>query len=344
MSKFDTAIQQYIENVSALEVIRNFGARNIKNPQGEWIIHSCLIDNFDPHHRNGDANPSAAIHRDSKRYNCFGYGSLSLEQLLTLAFGDDPKKKIEFLRGIPQEQKGNFQDVIKEILFPKKPKITNEAISDSFLESMSLNLDYMVEERGVSLDVCKLHGIRFDDRMNAIVIPLYEFRDTGKTLVGYQKRNLNKGMPKYDNSQGLEKDSLLYYGSGAYDSREIILVESIMSVLRLETLGINNAVATLGSQVYDGQLSELRKRHRSIIIWYDDDLSGIRGVKKFIRKSNGQFKISVVISDMRGCDPADMDLEQIRRNLSKRMGLIEAIPFLNKAEKVLDNERKVARA
>lgn len=339
----EKAVEQYVESVSALEVIRNLGARNIKNPDAKWIIHSCLIDQFDPHHRNGDSNPSAAINRETKRYNCFGYGSMSLEKLLTLAFGNDSKKKIEFLRGIPQETKGNFKDIIKARLNKKTVVVKNEPMSDIIFEGLTDDFRYMTDVRGVSEDVCRLHGIRFDDRMNSIVIPLYEHRSGKKTLVGYQRRNLTKGMPKYANSQDLHKESLLYYGSGARDSKEIILVESIMSVLRLETLGIDNAVATLGARVYDGQLSDLR-RHRSIIVWFDDDIEGVRGAKNFIRKTQGQFKINVVISDVRHHDPADMDLETVRRNLSKRMNLIEAIPFLNKAERALKDVQQAARA
>lgn len=343
MTRLDKALGQYTETASALEIIRNLGARNIKNPKGEWIIHSCLIDQFDPHHRNGDSNPSAAINRDTKRYNCFGYGSMTLDSLLTLALGNDSKKKVEFLKGIPQEKRATFKEVLLERLAPKPEAVRNEPMSDIVFEGMTGELDYMTEKRGISREVCDAHGIRFDGKMGSIVIPLYEYLSGKKTLVGYQRRNLIKGMPKYANSQDLHKESLLYYGSGARDSKEIILVESIMSVLRLETLGINNAVATLGARVYDGQLSALR-RHRSIIVWFDDDFEGVRGAKNFIRKTNGQFKINVVISDIRHHDPADMDLESVRRNLSQRMNLIEAIPFLNKAEKVLKNVQQVARA
>lgn len=343
MSKLERAVEKYAESASALEIIRNLGARNIKNPEGKWIIHSCLIDQFDPHHRNGDANPSAAINRDTKSYNCFGYGSMNLDDLLTLAFGNDGRKKVEFLRGIPQETKATFKETLLERLAPKSGAVKNEPMSDIVFEGMTGELEYMTEKRGVSQEVCDLHGIRFDGRMGSIVIPLYEYHSDKKTLVGYQRRNLIKGMPKYVNSQDLYKESLLYYGSGARDSKEIILVESIMSVLRLETLGITNAVATLGARVYDDQLSALR-RHRSIIVWFDDDVAGVRGAKNFIRKTNGQFSIRVVVSDMRHHDPADMDLEAVRRNLAQSMNLVVAIPFLNKAEKVLKSVQQTARA
>lgn len=333
-------VKAAVEGISAIDLLEGLGARNIQNPDGPWIRHSCLIDTVDPHHSNGDESPSAAMDTDTKRYSCFSYGVISCSHLLDLLFRSDDAAIFAFLHDLPKMEDKSFEDQLSD-LFHEEAKPVNQPLSELVLDSYSKDWTYMTEERGVSEAVCERFKLRYHD--GKVVIPLYERKPTGQQiLVGFQRREVEGPGPKYVNQKDLVKDNLLYYGSEAYDSESVIVVESIMSVLRLETIGITNSVCTLGSKVLPSQAS-LLARHREVTIWFDDDLSGVSGAYWLASQLADKTLVSVIISDMRHYDPADMTEDQVRRNLASAVPAFKGIPGLAKLKAVLGGEARGTR-
>ena len=154
-----------------------------------------------------------------------------------------------------------------------------------------------------------------------IIIPL---RWQGK-LVGWQARRLWPDDPqpmKYKNSPDFPRDRTLY---GDLEHRDIVLVESPMSVLRhSHHLPM---VATLGANISPMQLPLLH-RYRRITLWYDNDKAGtaaILGTRETpgLAKALGPYcEISVVQSPYSDADPADVTEADAARLVS------EAVPFV----------------
>lgn len=66
--------QEYLRRIDCEKVLDHYGARNAFRV-GDEVQHSCLLDRVDPHHNNGDENPSARMNLEKKSYICIGPGA-----------------------------------------------------------------------------------------------------------------------------------------------------------------------------------------------------------------------------------------------------------------------------
>lgn len=68
-----------LRRLDAHAVLDYYGAENGYEIEGREdtteVVHSCLLDRVESHHRNGDANPSAACNIDLKLYTCIAPGA-----------------------------------------------------------------------------------------------------------------------------------------------------------------------------------------------------------------------------------------------------------------------------
>lgn len=93
----------------------------------------------------------------------------------------------------------------------------------------------------------------------------------------------DKSVPKYINSPETEiyvKNKTLY---GAFQARkamrqldECILVEGYMDVISLHQAGVDNAVASSGTSLTEGQLQLIKRNAANLLILYDGDPAGIQ--------------------------------------------------------------------
>jgi DNA primase len=124
----------------------------------------------------------------------------------------------------------------------------------------------------------------YDRFRNRIVFPIADKRGRiiafgGRTIVGGDDNKL----AKYLNSPETElfhKGQVLYNLSRASKlSREqgtVIVTEGYMDVIALSQVGIENAVAPLGTALTEEQISELWKVVREPIVCFDGDNAGVR--------------------------------------------------------------------
>ncbi len=115
---------------------------------------------------------------------------------------------------------------------------------------------------------------------NRIIFPI---RNTYNRIVGFGGRALGDSMPKYINSPEtlVFKKSDTMYGeniaiSAAYKKNYSIVVEGYMDVIALHKVGINEAVASLGTSVTEKHLQKLWRSGEEIIICLDGDSAGQR--------------------------------------------------------------------
>lgn len=324
--------REIVKNIDAEDVLDYYQADNVSlshSSNGDELIHSCLIDRVDPHHSHGDSTPTACLSVDDKLYHCFAYGGGDLFWLLEKLEGswEGAVKVIQKLsRGVQDQDSKSFLEEINKLLSPDyrvKPIIPT--YSPEILDGWNFIHPY-VSSRGVSDDVIIRHRVGYDPESNRITLPLF----WNGELVGWQKRALPpQNQPKYQNSPGFPKSEVLYLGGE--ESDEVLVVESIFSVLVGETLqekgllpGLRLA-STLGAKVSDEQIKLLRN-YSKVIIWFDDDQAGKSGALRLLRGLSDYTSVSVVNETGQADDLAGLPPDEVVKRFENR-----EVSFLSEA-------------
>jgi DNA primase len=151
---------------------------------------------------------------------------------------------------------------------------------DEFLDAM--------KTLGVDVDVLREAGLaveREDGSLrprfwNRLLFPIHDLRGR---VVGFGGRVLGDAEPKYLNSpdtQVFHKGGLLYnLHSGKHAIRRAgraVVVEGYFDVLRLVDVGVEEAVAPLGTAFTADQAKLLARYTQDVVLFYDSDAAGLR--------------------------------------------------------------------
>ncbi len=173
------------------------------------------------------------------------------------------------------------------IEYLKKRKINNELI-EKFGIGLALNenknLSNFLINKGYSEDLLKIIGLINDDGSydifrNRIMFPIHDHLGQ---IVGYSGRIYhNEDQAKYVNSKSsliFKKGEILYNYHLAKDearkNKYVILVEGFMDVIRLSSVGINSAVALMGTALTNDQINLLKQLKTKVIVCLDNDEAG----------------------------------------------------------------------
>ncbi|MCR5834732.1 MAG: DNA primase [Selenomonadaceae bacterium] len=178
----------------------------------------------------------------------------------------------------------------------------------------------------------------YDVFRGRLMIPI---RDEYGQVLGFGGRVIGEGEPKYLNTAeteifnkrrtlyGLDKAKNAIRKSGA-----AIMVEGYMDAISLQSKGIKNVVATLGTALTSDHAQQLRKYTDKIIICYDSDGAGQKATERAIpimRKSGAEVYVSSVPE---GKDPD----EYIRKEGAEKFRQL-----MSRAQSVLDYNLKKVR-
>ncbi len=137
---------------------------------------------------------------------------------------------------------------------------------------------------------------RFRDR---VIFPIVNLADE---VIGFGGRVLGQGEPKYLNSPdtaAFSKGDNLYALPHARESmrREgfAVLVEGYMDAIALQTAGVGQAVATLGTGFTSGHVRLLKRFTGQVVVNFDPDAAGRRATRRSLETllENG-FEVRVV--------------------------------------------------
>lgn len=147
--------------------------------------------------------------------------------------------------------------------------------------------DPLLVEAGLVLE--SDDGRRYDRFRGRVMFPI---RNLKGELIGFGGRIIDKGEPKYLNSPEtpvFNKGQELY---GAWEARnairredQVIVVEGYMDVVGLAQLGIENAVATLGTATTPDHLRKLIRLTHRIVFSFDGDSAGRRAAWRALQTS-----------------------------------------------------------
>lgn len=320
--------------LDARQVLEHYGAENVTETRsdryGPTLVHSCLLDRVEPHHANGDAHPSAWVNVETGLYCCSVYWTGDLFHLIQKLEGQEDLRDIMPTVGgmlAGARDSVQYQAEIEALFADPVYSVDIPGYDERVLNPWLKIHPYMRDVRGISAEAHQELMIGYDDRANRIVFPHWW---QGK-LVGWQKRAIptiiddddrplwpgtEVPYPKYKNSSGFPKSETLYN----YDAvkmcgeRDIVVVESPMSVAKGVVLQQRNVVATFGASVSKEHIRLLRDFDR-VTVWFDDDTAGQKGERKLIEGLYRHTDVQVIESDP-GMDLGDYnDADRVRRKL-----------------------------
>lgn len=305
------AYREYRRRLDVRAVLEHYGAENSYEQSGSdgttEVIHSCLIDRVEPHHANGDANPSAACNVDKKVYICYQWWGGDLFHFIAKMEGKESLSEIipilgQFLTGIAQEP-DKVRAELDKIFALSQEEIDLPRYADRVLDPWLREHEYW-QARGIGPETVERFKLGFDPLEGRVVFPHFFLGH----LVGWQKRitpGTTPAFPKYRNSVGFPKSETLYNYDRARQYKSVIVVESPMSVVRADTLGIPNVVATFGAKVTEKQLGLLRS-WGTVYVWFDADSAGASGEQKLVSGLYRHTDVRVVIPEP-GRDAGDSE-------------------------------------
>lgn len=151
---------------------------------------------------------------------------------------------------------------------------------------------------------------------NRIMFPLF---DTNNRVVGFSGRvylDSDKELNKYINTREtpiFKKGELLYNYYNAKEhcrfTKNVILVEGFMDVIRLYTIGIKNVVALMGTALTKNQINLLKRLSSDIYVCLDGDTAGQKAcfsVGEILENAGCNVKV-ITLSD--GYDPDEYILK-----------------------------------
>lgn len=235
--------------------------------RGEEIQGFCPGHEMRTGHK--DRNPSWYINSETGAHICFSCqfkGSLPY-LVVYLGVAEDFDKAKDWL-----STGGELSEAFARAT--KKPKEIYEDIvhvSEAVLSAFTSPPISALKSRGLSEQAAKKHEIYWDSLKSNWIIPV---RDPNtKALIGWQEKSYT-GRYFRNQPQGMQK-SISLFGYDKYESGDLILVESPLDVVRLESVGITGGVASFGTAVSDEQLALLMSvKDGRIVIAMDNDTPG----------------------------------------------------------------------
>lgn len=289
-------------------------------------------------HKNGDTTGKFAIHREKRVFNCWVCGGGTLLSLGMAVWDLQEEDAIERLLGMcgePTDER--FEDEINDLLrdtYEREPVVPwfNVRVLDKF-DNLEKPFFEWQGERGISDEVCDEHRVGFDPAAVKIAKKDGErYEGPGVIfphfwqgrLVGWQIRWLDKTpkwVGKYKNTLDMPKKWTIYNYERLYLTQQpLVVVESVPTVLRLETLGIP-AIATFGGSVTSEQLQLLRRCQQGLILAPDNDEPGMKFIEKAVPYLERYVDVRVcapVGDEGSGDDLGDLnDPKEVAQNISE---------------------------
>jgi DNA primase len=328
MSKYREFLEQCREKIDAREILEAYGAENIIE-SGDELIHSCILDTVIPHHTNGDAAPSASLNKRSLLFNCFSYGGgdiIWLIKQLECAPEDTyhaTQVLSRFLHGVRDMSLEDLKARIESYFSDEEDSAdTIPRYNAKVLDGWSMIHPHLIEDRHLNEKVLIRKRIGYDMEENKIVIPVFW---QGR-LVGWQKRKMDHPRwpqlpgvefePKYKNSPSFPRFQTLYNYPDHRKVNEVVVVESSVSVLALESFreclgseSLPHPVGTFGSSPSEKHAEYLRVFDQ-VTIFYDWDYAGWKGALRLLAMLIDYTSVRVVMQRPDNRDPAEMTFSQ----------------------------------
>jgi len=241
------------------------------------------VQGFCPAHveRTGkqDRNPSWYINADTGAHICFScdFRGNIVSLVAKLRGYENWEDAIEWL-----SEGGELSERFERAI--SKPKQVFEDlvyISEASLSAFTEPPIDALKSRGLHPDAARKHEILWDTRTECWIIPQRNL-ETGK-LMGWQEKGY--ATRSFKNYPSGVKKSTSMFGYDKYIGDTVIVVESPLDVVRLESLCLPGGLAIYGAVISDLQMKYLQ-RFDTIIFALDNDKAGIEASNKALLQCN----------------------------------------------------------
>lgn len=240
----------------------------------------------------------------------------------------------------------------------EKRKIDNDTIKKFkiglALPKVSLT-DYLLAKK-YSLKNLNDMGLSNDNGMdlfvNRIIFPLYDLEGN---IVAFSGRIYNtKDSSKYINTKEtvlFKKGTILYNYHNAKEqlkkNEAIIVMEGFMDVIRANTVGITNCVATMGTALTKQNANLLKKMANNIILCFDGDKAGEEATTSAINVFKEIDVVPKVVRLPEDLDPDEYILKYGKDSFKSKIdnpdNAVEFLMRLHKSDKNLNDLEDVAK-
>lgn len=246
--------------------------------------HYCLCPFHD------EDTPSLAVNEDEQFWHCFGCGKSGsiytwIQLTEHLSFPQAVQKVAELtnsdINEYVESESLNFFKTLSKL------KKTNKEVP--LRVPLDMDKDYIQRfkdevpqewiDEGISPETMKKYEIRIDPMSNRIVYPV---KDNDDNLIGIKGRTRFKNFKelKIMKYMNYVRIGILNYFQGMQQAREsinssgeIIIVEGIKSVMKLDQWGFHNTVSAETSKLNEYQIELLiRMKVRDVVIAFDKDV------------------------------------------------------------------------
>lgn len=235
-----------------------------------------------------DKTPSFSITPDVNRYYCFSCRKSGgiigfLMDYEGLRFDAAVEKAAQLaeidLSKMCTSQTMVFLKNVKKAMSPEEGSFQHEVLDEFELDKYRQESVQEWIDEGITQETMDVFGVRVDDRGNRIVYPVY---DTDGNLINVKGRTRfadykRLHIPKYINYHSVGK---LDYLQGlnvtlpyVEDKKEIIIFESIKSVMKAWQWGYKNCVSAETHGLSDEQVKLLVKLKVNVVFAWDSDVN-----------------------------------------------------------------------
>ena len=247
--------------------------------RGDEINAQCIAHEERTGHI--DHNPSFWINADSGAFICFScHWKGNLYTLVSYVEGIDPEQAKSWV-GTDTNMLARFERVVgahKEAPRVAEPVVVTESMLGAFVEVPLPAL----QSRGLTVESAKKYGILWNRLENNWVIPIRD--PLTSALIGWQEKGYDR---RYFLNKTRVKKSEALFGYEVYTGGSMIVVESPLDTLRLDSVGITGGVAIMGSSVSEQQFKLISGADR-IVFALDNDDAGRSASKSLLVKCLNQ--------------------------------------------------------
>lgn len=281
MKYSNEALEEMANKIDLLD----YASRSVDFVKHSGNTYYCIC----PFHTEKTA--SMAINTDENYFHCFGCGrSGNIFNWIQLSEGlsfPEAVQKVANITGMhPQEytesESVSFLKLMNRLANPPQKNEFNRTVLDiekDYNQRFSPELPQEWIEEGILPEEMRKYEIRIDPVSNRIVYPVY---DADFQLIGAKGRTRfadfkTLGIMKYMNYTSIGSTNYFQGMKQAYDSikksGEVIIVEGIKSVMKIDAWGYHNVVSAETSTLNDYQIELLiRMMVKDVIIAFDKDV------------------------------------------------------------------------
>lgn len=235
----------------------------VVNERGDEIQAHCVAHKERTGHE--DRNPSFWINSDSGAFICFScQWKGNLYTLVSYVEGIDIEQAQSWV-GTDSNMMARFQRVTgthKEAPRIEEPTVIHESMLQAFVPVPEAAL----RSRGLTAEAAAKYGILWNRLENNWVIPIRE--PINAALIGWQEKGYDRRF--FKNMSRVKKSEALF-GYNVYKGGTMIVVESPLDVVRLESVGVSGGVAIMGATISETQLKLLSSADRVMFALDNDD-------------------------------------------------------------------------